>query len=80
MASIDIKMERRRAEVTLNEFWKKSLGLRNDVHFCHVLGIFQYTDEISSTPVFVCELYDGNVVMVDVANVKFLDTIGGDLL
>lgn len=73
-------MERRRAAITLNERWKKKLGLRDDVHFCHVLGIFQINDGDWSGPVFVCELDDGTVIQSVVEQVKFLDTEGGILL
>lgn len=82
MAGIDIavSMPRRRAEVTINQFWAKKLAIEAGVVSCHVLGTFQCVEDSDCAyPVFVCELDDGRVIEVATSDVKFTDTEGGIL-
>jgi hypothetical protein len=79
--SMEIKVPRRRAEVTINSWWAKKLVLEEGAQPCHVLGVFQcIEDSDCAYPVFVCELDDGRVIEVATSDVKFVDTEGGIML
>lgn len=73
------EMPRRRAEVTLYEYQAERYGLKAGTYGCYVLGLFQESEGYgdASCPVFVCELYTGNVLSVSVEKVKFVDNEGG---
>lgn len=79
--SMEVKVPRRRAEVTINSRWANKLTVPEGVQPCHVLGVFQcIEDSDCAYPVFVCELDDGRVIEVAATDVKFVDTEGGIML
>ena len=79
--AIEVKVPRRRAEVTINSWWAKKLAIEEGAQPCHVLGVFQcIEDSDCAYPVFVCELDDGRVIEVATSGVKFVDTEGGIML
>lgn len=73
-------MEKRKAEVTLNKWWRNHLGIvgNNDVTVsCDVLGLLQYSEcngdgTAEAYPVFICELTDGRVIEVAPTAIKFI--------
>ena len=62
---------RRRATVKLNDYWKRKLGITDDVTECFVLGLIQYSDEDGAYPIFVSELLDGRVIETEPTAVTF---------
>lgn len=77
MMAIEVRMPRRRAEVTLNSYWAKKLGVEEGTAPCHVLGVFQDSNDNGAYPVMTCELDDGRVINVYPEAVKFVDTKEG---
>ena len=72
--TIDVRMPSRRAEVRLNRHQAERYGLpHKEPATCHVLGLFQNYP----SPVFICELNDGNVIEAAPTSVKFVDTENG---
>lgn len=82
MAAInfEVKMPRRRAEVTVNSYWAKKLSIEVGAIPCHVLGLFQDSSEDGAYPVMVCELDDGRVLTQSPETVRFVDTENGIML
>ena len=79
--TMEVKVPRRRAEVTVNSWWAKKLTIEEGAQPCHVLGVFQCIESNECAyPVFVCELDDGRVIEVSTTDVKFVDTEGGIML
>ena len=81
MASLviaEVRMERRPANVHVNLYYSRKLKIPEGVYRCHVLGLFQDSEDGYQFPVFVCELNSGNVITTRVDNVVFVDTCGGD--
>lgn len=75
--SMEVTVQRRSAEVSIDAYWHKKLGVDMGITPCHVLGLFQENDEDGSYPVFVCELNDGRVLTAATSDVRFTDTEGG---
>ena len=75
--SMDVTMQRRSAEVDIDTYWHKKLGVDTGITPCHVLGLFQENDGEDYYPVFVCELNDGHVITAVTSDVRFTDTEGG---
>jgi len=79
--SVNVTMQRRSATVNLTPWWASRVGLPAGATKCHVLGLFQVTDEDNlSYPAFVCELDDGQVTCASADDVTFTDTHKGVLL
>lgn len=81
MASLviaEVRMERRPANVCVNTYYSRKLKIPVGVYHCHVLGVFQDSEDGYQCPVFVCELDSGNVIAARVDDVVFVDTCGGD--
>ena len=78
--NFEVRMPRRRAEVTISSYWARKLGVGEGTSPCHVLGIFQDSGDDGAYPIAVCELDDGRVITVSPEAVKFVDTKEGFLL
>ena len=72
--TMEIKQQRRTAEINLPAYWARKYELVEGPTPCYVLGIFQETTEDGAEPVAVCELYSGHVISVSADRVKFVDT------
>lgn len=81
MASLviaEVRMERRPANVRVNPYYSRKLKIPVGIYRCHVLGLFQDSEDGYQYPAFVCELDSGNVIATRVDDVVFVDICGGD--
>ena len=72
--SIEIKMPRRRAVVSINSYLSRKLGIPEGENPCYVLGIFQESSDDGPCAVAVYELGDGRVAYANPDVIRFVDT------
>lgn len=74
--TMEIQMPRRRADAQINNAQDaKTLGVTiGSTQQCHVLGLFQISEDCESIPAFVCEFNNGTVLALFVECVRFVDT------
>ena len=82
--TIETRMLRRRAEITLKDsFIRRNLKITDTSVTtvpCFMLGIFQEQEDGDANPIMVCELFDGTVCSVYPTYVKFVDTTGEGII